>query len=267
MKMAVMRRFLSAAPFSDHTLRQYAASDDLAMSAFEYAYRSKEIASAIGVEFDKDGMLLPRASTPEKIATKLTKKKLNALEYLVSEFRAGHLNTRSPEFKKRNQEYQSLVTRLNGVSTPAPPQPAPPNPPAQPTPSGPSQGGPSSAPGGPGTGGNGTGPIPPGSPGGTVSRGPNHSDTKDTLDLSGLGYENAPLNQAAILRAAQDQPLEPLDRVRDPHALSIGGDHQGPFRGRPNSRHRPVERCIQVCRAVLRTREVSQIDHCRYSVG
>jgi hypothetical protein len=54
MRMAVTRRFLSAAPFSDHTLRQYAASDDLAMSAFEYAYRSKEIATAIGVEFDKD---------------------------------------------------------------------------------------------------------------------------------------------------------------------------------------------------------------------
>ena len=34
---------LSAAPFSDHTLRQYAASDDLAMSAFEYAYRSKRL--------------------------------------------------------------------------------------------------------------------------------------------------------------------------------------------------------------------------------
>ncbi len=193
-RMAVMRRFLSAAPFSDHTLRQYAASDDLKMSAFEYAYRSKEIASAIGVEFDKDGMLLPRVSTPEKIAAKLTKEKLSALEYLVSEFRAGHLNTRSPDFKKSKQEYQSLVNRLNGVSLPAPPQPAPPNPPAQPTPSGPSQGGPSSVPGGPGTGGGGTGPTPPGSPGGTGSRGPNHPDTKDTLDLSGLDYENAPLN-------------------------------------------------------------------------
>lgn len=191
MRMAVMRRFLNAAPFSDHTLRQYAASDDLAMSAFEYAYRSKEIASAIGVAFDKDGMLLPRASTPEKIAAKLTKKKLNALEYLVSEFRAGQLNTRSPEFKKRNPEYQSLVDRLNGVPTAAPSQPTPPSPPAQPTPSSLSQG---SAPSGPNAGGGGAAPTPSGSPGGTGSRGPNHPDTKDTLDLSGLDYENAPLN-------------------------------------------------------------------------
>lgn len=191
MRMAVMRRFLNAAPFSDHTLRQYAAGDDLAMSAFEYAYRSKDIVSAIGVEFDKDGLLLPRTSTPEKIAAKLTKKKLSALEYLVSEFRAGRLNTRSPEFKKRSPDYQSLVERLNGVSTPAPPQPAPPTPPAQPTPSGPSPGGP---PGGPDAVGSGVGPTPPGSPGGTGSRGPNHPDTKDTLDLTGLKYESSPVN-------------------------------------------------------------------------
>lgn len=194
MKMAVMRRFLSAAPFSDHALRQYAGSGELAMSAFEYAYQSKEIASAIGVEFDKDGMLLPRASTPEKIASKLTKKNLGALEYLVSEFRAGRLNTRSSEFKKRSQDYQSLVGRLNGVLTSAPPQPAPPTPPTHPAPAGPSQGGLSGAPGGSSVGGSPADPTPPGSPGGAGSRGPNHPDTKDTLDLSGLEYENAPLN-------------------------------------------------------------------------
>lgn len=83
MKMAVMRRFLAAAPFIDRILQQDAASDDLAMSAFEYAYRSKDIAAAIEAEFDRDGMLLPRSSTPEKIASKLPKKKLGALEYLV----------------------------------------------------------------------------------------------------------------------------------------------------------------------------------------
>lgn len=199
MKMAVMRRFLSAAPFSDHTLRQYASGDDLAMSAFEYAYRSKDIASAIGVEFDKDGLLLPRTLSPEKIAAKLTKKKLRALEYLVGEFRAGRLNTRSPEFKKRSQDYQDLVDRLNGVSTPAQPQPTPPTSPAQPTqpgPSqgGPSQGGPSGTAGGSSAGAGGAGPSQPGPQGGSGSRGPNHPDTKDTLDMSGLDYESAPLN-------------------------------------------------------------------------
>lgn len=189
MKMAVMRRFLSAAPFSDHTLRQYAASTDLAMSSFEYAYRRKEIASAIGVEFDKDGMLLPRTLTPEKIAANLTKSKLDALEYLISEFRTGHLNTRSPEFKQQNkEEYTSLVNSLTGASTTTPSQPVPSTPPAQ---SAPSQGSPPNNPSNPNAGGSGATPTPPGSRSG---RGPNHPDTKDTLDLSGLDYENAPLN-------------------------------------------------------------------------
>lgn len=99
-KMAVMRRLLAAAPFSDHSLRQYAASDDLRMSVFEYAYRNKDVAAAIGAEFDKDGQLLPRSSTPEKIAAKFPKAELSALEYLVNEFRADRLNTRSPELRR-----------------------------------------------------------------------------------------------------------------------------------------------------------------------
>ena len=192
MKMAVMRRFLSAAPFSDHTLRQYAASTDLAMSSFEYAYRRKEIASAIGVEFDKDGMLLPRTLTPEKIATSLTKSKLDALEYLVSEFRTGHLNTRSPEFKKQNEEeYDSLVNRLIGASTATPSQPIPPTPLSRSTPSTPPQGNPPASPSDSNAGGSGAAPNPPD---GRGSHGPNQPDTKDTLDLSGLDYQNAPLN-------------------------------------------------------------------------
>jgi hypothetical protein len=192
MKMAVMRRFLSAAPFTDHTLRAYAASNDLAMSAFEYAYRSKDIAAAIGVEFDRDGMLLPLSSSPEKIARDLPKNRLDALEYLVGEFRAGRLNTRSPELKKSNQAaYGALVDRLNGVST-APPAPSPARPSA-PMPSGPpTGGGHGSSPGGAG-GVTGAAAQPEPGPG-PGSRGPNHPDTKDTLDLSGLDYENAPLN-------------------------------------------------------------------------
>ncbi|MBN9152401.1 MAG: hypothetical protein J0J05_00230 [Microbacterium sp.] len=196
MKMAVMRRFLSAAPFSDHSLRDYAASDDLAMSAFEYAYRNKDIASAIGVEFDKDGMLLPRPSTPEKIAAKLPKKRLIALEYLVGEFRAGRLNTRSPEFKKRSADHQPFVDRLNGVvSIPATTPPAP----TAPTPTGPVQpgsGGTATSTKGGQSSGGGAQPQGPetGTAGGPGSRGPNHPDTKDTLDLSGLQYESAPLN-------------------------------------------------------------------------
>ncbi|BEH02741.1 hypothetical protein brsh051_20220 [Brooklawnia propionicigenes] len=191
MKMAVMRRFLSAAPFSDQTLRQYAGGI-LTMSAFEYAYRNKDIAAAIGVEFDKDGLLLPRTLTPEKIAAKLPKKKLDALEYLVGEFRARRLSTRSPELKKSSREpHQHFVDRLNGISTPAAPQPTPAT---QSPSSGPSQSGSTDPSSGSSARAEGAGPTPSGPANGAGSRGPNHPDTKDTLDLAGLDYKNAPLN-------------------------------------------------------------------------
>ncbi|ORA58442.1 hypothetical protein [Mycobacteroides franklinii] len=194
MKMAVTRRFLVAVPFADHSLRQYAASDDLAMSAFEYAYRSKDIASAIGMEFDTDGLLLPRSSTPAKIGADLPKSKLSALEYLVSEFRAGRLNTRSPEFKKRSDPYQRLVDRLNGVSgSPGNPESSQPSAPTPPFPSPSTSPTPTTITGGnaPASSGGDNSPSQPATSG---TRGPNHPDTKDTLDLSGLEYESAPLN-------------------------------------------------------------------------
>ena len=185
-KMAVMRRFLRAVPFSDRSLHQYVVSKDLKMSSFEYAYRNKDIASTIGVEFDKDGLFLPRASTPEKIAANLAKEKLIALEYLVGEFRAGRLNTRSPEFKAKKKKHETFVNCLSNLSADSPPQPAPP---------GPSQGrlaGPSDNLGA--SVGNNAELSQSAASGGTSSRGPNHPDTKDRLDLSGLDYDSAPLN-------------------------------------------------------------------------
>ncbi|WP_081815223.1 hypothetical protein [Leifsonia aquatica] len=199
MKMAVMRRFLTAAPFAEQSLRQYAASDELAMSAFEYAYRNKDIAAIIGVEFDKEGMLVPRSLPPEKASAKLSKNSLKALEYLVGEFRAGRLNTRSAEFKKSDPAHQPFLDRLRGATTqsPTPPPASPPTtPPYGPgtgtPPTGGTTGGGTS--GGGGGGANPGTPQPPSSPGIPGGRGPNHPDTKVVLDLSGLGYENAPLN-------------------------------------------------------------------------
>lgn len=198
-KMAVMRRFLAAVPFSDHSLRQYAASDDLRMSVFEYAYRNKAIAAAIGAEFDSDGQLLPKSSTPERIASRLRSAQLDAVEYLVGEFRADRLNTRSPEFKKTSDQHKPFVDRLSGSSM---------------APQGGGASSASSSPSGPPADFSGlvareeSGSSPVEAPSSTpespkseleipdsrTSRGPNHPDTKDTLDLSGLSYDNAPLN-------------------------------------------------------------------------
>jgi len=199
MKMAVMRRFLAAALFSDPSLRQYAGSDALRMSAFEYAYRNKDIAAAIGAEFDNDGRLLPRDLPPEKIAARLPQPKLNALEHLVNEFRADRLNTRSQEFRKTSPEHASFVDFLNGRSI-APQESDPAHPPpteaaratSWPQPS------PSSPPAGAATdprAGSEPAPLSPPEPSTPpAARGPNHPDTKDTLDLTGIAYDGAPLN-------------------------------------------------------------------------
>lgn len=193
MKMAVMRRFLSSAPFSDHSLREYAGSADLAMSVFEYAYRNKDIAAAIGVAFDKDGLLVPPSLLPDKIAAQLPRAHLAALEYLIGEFRAERLNTRSPEFKQRSDAHRMLLDRLL-VGPTIGSAPLAPAPVVQPTPVSVStvagQATPSTT---TGEGADGASP-PTQSAVGPGSRGPNHPHTKDRLDLSGLDYESAAIN-------------------------------------------------------------------------
>ena len=103
-EMAVMRRFLTHVPFTDQSLRKYAESDDLKMSVFEYAYRNKDIVSAIGIECTKQGQLKPDTLSPEKVAAQLPDSQRDALEYVLGQFHAGNLNTRSPEFKKPREE-------------------------------------------------------------------------------------------------------------------------------------------------------------------
>ncbi|WP_461164464.1 hypothetical protein [Arthrobacter sp. R4-81] len=191
-KMAVMRRFLAAAPFSDHSLRQYAASDDLRMSAFEYAYRNKDIASSIGVAFNKDGSLVPASLPAEKVAATLMTRNLGALEFLLSEFRAGRLNTRSLEFKKASEEHEKFLARISDsrISPAAPVENLPSMTSAEPVYPQPSavrgeyRGAANPV----------NSPKPTPSPVDAANRGPNHPDTRDVLDLSGLAYESAPLN-------------------------------------------------------------------------
>lgn len=192
-KMAVMRRFLAATPFSDHSLRQYAASDDLRMSAFEYAYRNKDIAAAIGVAFNKDGTLVPATLSTEKIAANLHKKELSALEFILAEFRAGRLNTRSQEFKKTSAEHEKLLANIADTVVPSSAQglnsyshPPTVSKTSSETPVAPNERGSNSSPS--------TSDHAPTTALAVSGRGPNHPDTKDTLDLSGLSYETAPLN-------------------------------------------------------------------------
>ncbi len=187
-KMAVARRFLSAAQFKDPSLRDYAASDDLRMSAFEYAYRSKEIAAAIGMEFDGEGFLLPKGSSPRQVANELSESQLAALEYLVNGFRAGRLNTRSAAFRRTDDAHSDLVVLLTDPTQAGRPL---------------STGGTSSGSSAP-PGALGSPALAPSRSGATAGqpaaeassavRGPNHPDTKHTLDLSGVDFTDASVN-------------------------------------------------------------------------
>ena len=112
LKMASVRRFISHADFKDSSLRTYATSADLTMSSFEYAYNKRDIAEAIGVVFNGDGLIEP---SPEKAGAALTGQKLAALEILLSKFRSRELNTRSSAFKRGTPEREQLVAELNGT--------------------------------------------------------------------------------------------------------------------------------------------------------
>lgn len=185
MRMATMRRFLSSVPFKNHNLRRYAASDELAMSSFEYAYRTKEIAELIGVEFNKDGFISANPTSPESAGKHLPSARMASLEFLLEEFRAGNLNTRSPQFKKNSDSLEGLLDTLReraSLSENEPDQSTTP-------PQGAAQGAP----------GQGTRNGSQGDQANTPEkepekRGPNRPETKDTLDLSGLAYEKAPIN-------------------------------------------------------------------------
>ncbi|MGL4177537.1 MAG: hypothetical protein ACRCSN_15835 [Dermatophilaceae bacterium] len=187
-KMAVMRRFLSGVHFTDLSLHGYVSGAALTMSAFEYAYRNADIAYAIGAMYDGDGFLLPVSHRPEKVGATLTSTQRSAVEYLMNEFRAKRLNTRSAAFKKDTPENQILVARLLGtpVDPKGPETPVRPVDPDDPAtdpiddPDGESgEDDPALPPGGPGGGGARPAPNP---------RGPNHPDTRNRLSLSGLDY-------------------------------------------------------------------------------
>ena len=87
MKMASMRRFLDGVRFTDHSLHEYAVSNELKMSVFEYAYSKPGIAAAIGVRFTKDGLLDPVTKKPEDIGRDLSDQQFQAVEYIFGGFR------------------------------------------------------------------------------------------------------------------------------------------------------------------------------------
>lgn len=222
LRMASMRQFVSGARFSDQSLRTYAAGSELKMSTLEYAYRNAEIADAIGARFTKTGLLVPEAKGPYQIGADLHGQELAALEYLITEFRAERLNTRSDELKKGAQfkdDREALVRAMTASSSlrgqPPTGSGSIPNPGS--ASGGPRAGsgeGPLGGSGGPIRGG-GTG-LPPTPGNGERSRGPNRPNTKKCLDFAGVVYDSVHVNLKH-----RYYELERIDVFSFPMAASI----------------------------------------------
>lgn len=114
LRMAEMRLFLTGVKFKDPSLKEYVRSDELSMSAFEYAFRPPDIAEAMGVVFD-GYQVVPTSKSAATIASGLSETQRNAVEILMNGFRAGVFNTRSAAFKKGSIEKQALLAALRGA--------------------------------------------------------------------------------------------------------------------------------------------------------
>ncbi|WP_133150824.1 hypothetical protein [Frankia canadensis] len=221
-RMGNVREMLIQIDYRDPSLAAYAAGSDLAMSAFEYAYRNAEIQTAIGISFDSSGNLTTRPSTSAHVA---------ALSRLLRGFLAGELNSRRG-LKPGTQEFSDLLTAMREASLPASleqsdsagssvtddnpsRETSSDSPPVKPTEN-------PSANANRATGrGNGGTPAAKSQPADTSDsnsprRGPNSPETRRTLDFSGIEEEHLPLPLKHRLRE-----LRRVDVVEFPAAATM----------------------------------------------
>ncbi|SBT65136.1 hypothetical protein GA0070622_2128 [Micromonospora sediminicola] len=103
-RMGEMRELIRGMKFDDPGLEDFVKTSQLKMASFEYAYELPKIRQALGLNFNKDGLLADK---------ELSEGQRRGLMYLLGEFRAKRLNTRSPELKSSKPEHDILVERLH----------------------------------------------------------------------------------------------------------------------------------------------------------
>jgi hypothetical protein len=194
-RMGEMRALIRGLAFKDDELKAWVLGSKLAMTSFEYAYRSPDVLSALGLAFSSDGTLVDRT---------LSEAQSLALQFLLAKFKENALNTRSLEFKagKKGEEpsekRKAFLDALRAIVTVRVSEP-------EPEPDGgsstradsasadadadadadgdgdvetPGRGGSSGPAGGSGAS----------DAGGAGSRGPNRGDTRKRLDMTGFVY-------------------------------------------------------------------------------
>jgi hypothetical protein len=106
-RMAEMRALIKSLKFEDPAIREYATSDKLTMSAFEYAHSKPQIRLAAGLIFAPDGLL---------VSKKLTRQQVRVLQYILAGFKFGQLSTRSPQLQIRSGEHAIYVGKLKAIA-------------------------------------------------------------------------------------------------------------------------------------------------------
>lgn len=194
-RMGEMRALIRGLEFKDDSLKAWVLGSKLPMTSFEYAYRSPEVLSALGLAFSTDGLLAENT---------LTDAQSEAIQYLLARFKDNTLNTRSLEFKagrkgeEPNAARTAFLDALRSLVTGEGPEPTAgdgeQNTPASGDPAdtppvggddsrgaaGSADGRASGTGGGRGTEGSGTA---------VGTRGPNRGGTRKRLDMNGFAYQ------------------------------------------------------------------------------
>jgi hypothetical protein len=105
-RMGEMRQVIRGLHYEDHDLENFVKTSKLKMTLFEYAYEPPKIQKVLGLAFDKDGLLTSK---------RMSKGQRRGLMYLLERFKAGTLNTRSPELKAKSSEHDPFVEQLRRV--------------------------------------------------------------------------------------------------------------------------------------------------------
>jgi len=202
-RMGEMRQVIRGLHYENRDLEDFVKTSQLKMTSFEYAYEPPKIQRVLGLAFDKDGLLASK---------RMSEGQRRGLIYLLDRFKAGTLNTRSPELRAKSIEHDAFVEELRRVvadEVGAPMDAERDDVGASGT--GASSGGPNgataTAQNGAGTGNAARGASGPGvagggatspgnntAPGGAAqagSRGPNRGETRSRLDMDGFVYQGS----------------------------------------------------------------------------
>jgi hypothetical protein len=104
-RMGEMRELIRSVRYDDPDLEEFVKTSQLKMTSFEYAYERPKIQQALGLSFDRDGLLASK---------RLSDGQRRGLMYLLECFRTKTLNTRSPQLQARNETLHEAFAQQLG---------------------------------------------------------------------------------------------------------------------------------------------------------